>query len=79
MTTSKILRPEPLTQSVNESHPLPQYKGMNDVDWRGGRCSGTVYCAVEDRNEMLSEVRSFRTIRLALPYLIVGPNPDTSI
>lgn len=35
---------------------VDKYRGMNDVDWRGGRCSGTVYCAVEDKNEMLSEV-----------------------
>ena len=30
---------------------------LNDVKWQEGRCSGTVYCAEEDKNDMLSEVR----------------------
>ena len=29
---------------------------LNDVDWREGRCSGTVYCSGDDKNDMLGEV-----------------------
>ena len=36
---------------------IAHYNSLNDVEWRAGRCSGTIYCAEEDKNEMLSEVR----------------------
>lgn len=29
---------------------------LNDVDWREGRCSGTVYCSGDDKNDMLGEM-----------------------
>jgi len=35
---------------------IDKYNSLNDVEWQKGRCSGTIYCAEEDKNEMLSEV-----------------------
>ena len=39
---------------------IDHYGSLNDVNWQNGRCSGTIYCAQNDNNELLSEV-SFTT------------------
>eukprot|EP00116_Pleurobrachia_bachei_P009118 sb/3469380/ len=35
---------------------IDHYGSLNDVNWQKGRCSGTIYCAENDNNELLSEV-----------------------
>jgi len=35
---------------------IDKYNSLNDVVWQKGRCSGTIYCAEEDKNELLSAV-----------------------
>ena len=36
---------------------MDKYNSLNDVKWQEGRCSGTIYCAEKDKNELLSAVR----------------------